>query len=153
MSLVIEPMRWWHVDQVHALEAELFPSDAWSVEQFWSELAQPSRAYVVAMDGDEVLGYAGVFCLPPDADIQTVGVAVRAQGRGIARRMLDDLLGGVDAKGATHTLLEVRAGNDAAIALYHRLGFVEISRRPRYYADGVDAIVMRRSRPSGVDVA
>lgn len=153
MSIGVEPMRWWHVDQVQALEAELFPSDAWSVEQFWSELAQPTRAYVVATDGEDVVGYAGVFCLPPDADIQTVGVDARAQGRGVARRMLEQLLAGVDAQGATHTLLEVRAGNDPAIALYDRLGFVEISRRPRYYADGVDAIVMRRPRPSGVGVA
>jgi len=153
MSITVQPLRWWHIDAVHDLEASLFPADAWSREQFWSELAQPTRSYVVAMDGDVVAGYAGVFCLPPDADIQTVGVDAERQGRGIARRMLDTLLADVDAAGATHTMLEVRAGNDAALALYHRLGFVEISRRPRYYSDGVDAIIMRRSRPEGVGAA
>ena len=141
-------MRWWHLDDVHALERDLFATDAWSLEQFWSELAQPSRRYVVALVDGRVVGYAGTSCLPPDADIQTVGVAVDQRGRGTARAMLDDLLADVDARGVTHTLLEVRDGNDAALVLYARLGFVEISRRPRYYADGVDALIMRRARPA-----
>lgn len=153
MSVALQPMRWWHVEAVHTLETSLFPADAWSREQFWSELAQPTRSYVVAMDDGAVVGYAGTFCLTPDADIQTVGVAAEHQGRGIARQMLDSLLAHVDSAGATHTMLEVRAGNDAALALYHRLGFVEISRRPRYYSDGADAIIMRRARPEGVGAA
>lgn len=142
-------MRWWHVDDVHALEQQLFVADAWSLEQFWSELAQPSRRYVVACDDARVIGYAGTSCLPPDADIQTVAVADDQRGQGVARAMLEHLLADVDARGATHTMLEVREGNDAAIALYARLGFVEISRRPRYYADGADAVIMRRPRPAG----
>lgn len=153
MSVSVEPMRWWHVEAVHALEAVLFPADAWSVEQFWSELAQPTRSYVVALEGEAVVGYAGVFCLPPDADIQTVGVDPSQQGRGVARQMLDVLLADIDAEGATHTMLEVRDGNAAALALYGRLGFTEISRRPRYYADGVDAVIMRRARPEGAGAA
>lgn len=153
MSISVEPMRWWHVEAVHAWEAVLFPSDAWSIEQFWSELAQPTRSYVVALEDEAVVGYAGTFCLPPDADIQTVGVDPTRQGRGVARLMLDVLLADVDGKGATHTMLEVRDGNAAALALYGRLGFTEISRRPRYYADGVDAIIMRRARPEGVGAA
>lgn len=145
----MEPMRWWHVDDVHALEQQLFVADAWSLEQFWSELAQPSRRYVVVCDDARVIGYAGTSCLPPDADIQTVAVADDQRGQGVARAMLEHLLADVDARGATHTMLEVREGNDAAIALYARLGFVEISRRPRYYADGADAVIMRRPRPAG----
>jgi len=43
-------------------------------------------------------------------------------------------------------MLEVRADNAAAIALYERLRFRAISTRPRYYPDGTDALVMRRAR-------
>ena len=142
----LERMRWWDLPAVHEIEADLFPSDAWSSEQFWQELAQPTRYYVVARDVDVVVGYAGAFVLPPDADIQTVGVRADQQGKGIARALLDDVLAHVDAAGATHTMLEVRAGNDAALHLYERLGFVTISRRPRYYPDGEDAVIMRRPR-------
>lgn len=148
--ITVEPMRWWHIPRVHELELQLFPHDAWSVEQFWSELSQPTRRYVVALEGDRVIGYAGTFCLPPDADIQTVGVDPSSQGRGVARRMLDELLAAIDAEGATHTMLEVRDDNAAALTLYEHLGFVPISRRPRYYSDGVDAIIMRRPRPERV---
>lgn len=147
-SVTLEPLRWWHLPQVHAIEEVLFPGDCWSVEQFWSELAQPTRCYVVATDADEVVGYAGLFLLPPDADIQTVAVRQDRQGRGIARRLVSDLLEIADTSGATHTMLEVRADNDAATALYRRLGFVPISTRPRYYPDGGDAVIMRRSRPA-----
>ncbi|MCF8527854.1 MAG: ribosomal protein S18-alanine N-acetyltransferase [Candidatus Nanopelagicales bacterium] len=149
MSSTVTPMRWWHVAAVQGLEREIFPSDPWSAEQFWSELAQPTRRYLVALDGDDVLAYAGMFVLPPDADVQTVGVAPTAQGRGVARALLSRLLAGVDTDGVTHTMLEVREDNDGAKALYTRLGFDIISRRPRYYPDGADALVMRRPRPAG----
>ena len=147
-SVTLEPLRWWHLPQVHAIEQVLFPGDCWSVEQFWSELAQPTRCYVVALDEDEVVGYAGLFLLPPDADIQTVAVGWDHQGQGIARRLVSDLLDVADSAGATHTMLEVRADNEAATALYRRLGFVPISTRPRYYPDGGDAVIMRRRRPA-----
>jgi ribosomal-protein-alanine N-acetyltransferase len=145
--VTIEPMRWWQIDEVRRLEERLFPDDAWSIEQFWGELAQPTRRYCVAICDDRVIGYAGLFLLPPDADVQTVGVAPEAQGRGIAGMLLGSLLAGADDEGVTHTLLEVRDGNEAALTLYARLGFVAISRRPRYYPDGTDALVMRRPRP------
>lgn len=146
-SVTVEPLRWWHLPQVHAVEQALFPGDCWSVEQFWSELAQSTRRYLVALDDGEVVGYAGLFLLPPDADIQTVAVRADRQGEGIARRLVTDLLAMADGSGATHTMLEVRSDNDAATALYRRLGFVPISTRPRYYPDGGDALIMRRSRP------
>ena len=79
----VELMRWWHLDDVHALERDLFATDAWSLEQFWSELAQPSRRYVVALVDGRVVGYAGTSCLPPDADIQT-GRRFMAEGLQIA---------------------------------------------------------------------
>jgi ribosomal-protein-alanine N-acetyltransferase len=41
--------------------------------------------------------------------------------------------------------LEVRASNEAAQALYRKLGFHDVGRRPRYYGDnGEDAVLMDR---------
>ncbi len=144
--IALARLRWWHIEQVHEIEDALFPSDAWSREQFWQELAQPTRRYLVALDGESVVGYAGVFLSPPDADIQTVAVRPDRQGEGIARRLLEDLLAVVEDEGTTHTLLEVRADNAAALALYERLGFRRISTRPHYYSDGTDALILRRAR-------
>ncbi len=145
----IRPMRWWQVSRVHELELGLFPEDAWSLEQFWQELGQRTRQYVVALDGNEVLGYAGVFVLPPDADVQTIGVRADRQGEGIASRLLSALVDEAARRGATHLLLEVRSDNERAIGLYRRSGFESISRRTRYYPDGGDAIIMRRPLRTG----
>lgn len=146
MSATIEPMRWWHLVHVHRIEVDVFPGDPWTVEQFWGELAQDTRSYVVARDGADVVGYAGLFVLPPDADVQTVAVAPTHQGRGLARGMLDRLVLDAEAQGVTHTLLEVREDNASALRLYSSMGFEQISRRPRYYPDGTDALILRRPR-------
>jgi ribosomal-protein-alanine N-acetyltransferase len=48
------------------------------------------------------------------------------------------------AGGAVAMFLEVAEGNAAARALYGAAGFAEAGRRRRYYADGGDALVLRR---------
>ncbi len=139
----VEPMRWWHIERVHDLEASLFPSDAWTLEQFWQELSQPTRHYVVALDEGRPVGYAGLFVTATDADVQTIAVSADHQRRGLASDLMAALLAGAADRDATHVLLEVRADNAPAISLYERFGFARISTRPRYYPDGVDAVVMR----------
>jgi ribosomal-protein-alanine N-acetyltransferase len=46
--------------------------------------------------------------------------------------------------GAESAVLEVRAGNKAAISLYHKLGFAEVGKRKAYYSDGEDALLMQK---------
>lgn len=141
---MIRPMHWWDIADVQVLEQQLFPVDRWSAEQFWSELAQPTRRYVVACDGDVITGYAGVFILPPDADVQTIAVSPTAQGRGLGARLLEELIEIAGEAGCQQLMLEVRSDNTAAIAMYDRFGFACISTRPDYYAPSVDALIMRR---------
>lgn len=149
MSTQTVPFRWWHIPQVVQLERELFPEDAWSPEQFWQELAQPTRSYVVVETGDEVVAYAGAFITPPDADVQTVAVRASAQGHGLGRALVERLLEEMARRGARQALLEVRADNASALRLYERLGFERIAQRSRYYPDGGDALIMRRSLAPG----
>lgn len=140
---VIRPMRWWDIAAVQALEEQLFPVDRWSVEQFWSELAQPTRRYLVACEEDTITGYAGVFVLAPDADVQTIAVAPTAQGSGLGSRLLEHLLDLAADAGCHQLMLEVRSDNAPAIALYDRFGFERISSRTDYYGPSVDALIMR----------
>ena len=143
-------MRWWDIEAVHALEVALFP-DPWSVETFWSELAHvpESRHYLVAERGSsegaaEVVGYAGLVVRGNQADVQTLAVAADAQGHGLGRRLLDALLDEARRRDATEVLLEVRAENAAAQALYRGAGFERIAIRRGYYQPGgTDALVLR----------
>lgn len=142
-TVAVERMRWWHIDEVVALERELFPTDSWTAEQFWQELALPTRHYAVARAAEQVVGYAGIFVLAPDSDLQTLAVARAQQGQGTGRALLQWAIAEARSAGGRDMMLEVRSDNIAAIALYSGAGFTRISTRRHYYPDGGDADVMR----------
>jgi ribosomal-protein-alanine acetyltransferase len=128
-----------------ALEAALFGVDAWSEAAVLGELDGPGREAVVAVDGGEVVGYAITLRSGDLADLQRIAVRPDHQRRGLARRLLEEVLDQTRDEGADRMLLEVSASNTAALAFYAAADFVEIDRRRRYYRDGTDAVVMRRS--------
>jgi ribosomal-protein-alanine acetyltransferase len=133
------------LEEIMALEERLFVNDAWSRETMRLELASPYGLYLAAVDEtDSLLGYAGA-ALPVGGDfgeIQTIGVDEAARGRGLGRALMDHLLGEARRRGIPRMLLEVRADNPVAQALYASLGFETIAVRPRYYQpDDVDALV------------
>ncbi len=138
-------MRWWDVDAVHRIETEVFV-DPWSVELFWSELAQvpEARHYLVADLDATIVGYAGLAAIGYQADVQTLAVAAGHQGHGLGARLLVALLAEARRRDAGEVLLEVRAENKAAQALYARAGFERIGVRRGYYRPGgTDALVLR----------
>lgn len=146
-ELTVRPMRWWDITPAAALEKALFPDDAWSAESFWSELAQyDSRHYLVAERDGVLVGYAGLAAAAGEADVLTVAVDKAEQGCGVGGRLLRELLAEAEQRGCTDVLLEVRADNGPAMALYERHGFDRVGVRRRYYSDGADAIVMRRRK-------
>jgi ribosomal-protein-alanine N-acetyltransferase len=132
------------IPAVHELEVRLFPVDAWPLQMFWDELVQPeTRRYLVAEAPDGIVGYAGLMCVEPIADVQTIAVVPEYEGRGIGTALLTDLIAEGRRRGAADILLEVRADNPRAQQLYVRFGFEQIHVRKRYYRDGVDALIMR----------
>ncbi|KQS59273.1 ribosomal-protein-alanine acetyltransferase [Geodermatophilus sp. Leaf369] len=130
---------------VMRLEEELFAPDTWTRAMYLEELGMPdTRSYTVAVEGDEVLGYAGLIAYPDEAHVATIGVTGTRQGQGIGGRLLDALLAEADTRSPV-VLLEVRATDEATQGLYARRGFVPIGVRPNYYPNsGEDAVVMKR---------
>jgi ribosomal protein S18 acetylase RimI-like enzyme len=126
------------VPAVAALEQELFGADAWSAGSVRSELAGPRRTAFVAVDRDEVVGYVVVLHGVDVDDLQRIAVAPPHRRAGLAGRLL------AAVPQERPLLLEVAAGNAAALAFYAAEGFTEIHRRPRYYRDGSDAVVLER---------
>lgn len=137
------------LDLVTALDVQLFGIDSWPRNMFEDELSQPQTRRYIAVeirgrDGTPVIaGYAGLMCLPPIADIQTIGVLPAYEGRGYARAMLDELIAEAARRGAEDVMLEVSSINPRAQELYRRFGFEHIHTRPRYYRDGSDGFIMR----------
>lgn len=129
------------------LEAQLFGGDdPWPAAAFLRELAAPHTRYAAARVGDTLVGYAGISRLgrvaPFEYEIHTIGVDPEHRGRGIGRRLLDELLA---FAGDDVIFLEVRTDNEPAIALYRSVGFQTVGVRRRYYrASGADAYTMRR---------
>jgi ribosomal-protein-alanine N-acetyltransferase len=138
-------MRLADLPAVLELEEQLFAPDTWTAAMYRDELARTdTRSYLVAEEGDRVVGYAGLIAYDDEAHVSTIGVAADRQGEGIGARLLDALLAEADRRSPV-VLLEVRADNELAQGLYRRRGFTEIGRRRGYYQpSGADAVVMRR---------
>ncbi len=133
------------LDQIEQLEHELFGADAWPREGFEAELFQPeTREYFAGVADGRILAYGGIMCVPPVADIMTIGVVEDAQGQGLGRHLLGLLLDAAAARGAEDVLLEVREGNERAQRLYELSGFRQIHVRKKYYRDGADAVIMQK---------
>ena len=141
----IRPLRWWDIPAAHELEVELFPVDAWSEATFWSELAGvPRTRWYAAADLDgRLAAYGGLRSVGGDGDVQTLAVAPWARGRGLGRALLEALIEEARRRGCAQVLLEVRADNEPAQALYRSRGFERLALRRGYYAPGVDGVVMR----------
>ena len=153
------------LDAIARLESELFGAEAWSRGLLATELeasqgAEADRRYVVIESDDaavetgadavrmqpRLLGYAGLYHAGglTSADLLTIATVPAARGRGLASRMLAELVGTARRTGCPDVLLEVRQSNESAQRLYARHGFVPIGRRRRYYqAPPEDAVVMR----------
>lgn len=146
----LRPMTRSDLTAVMRLEEELFAPDTWARAMYTEELGMPdTRSYTVAVEGDEVVGYAGLIAYPDEAHVATIGVTGSRQGEGIGGRLLDALLAEADTRSPV-VFLEVRAADEATQGLYARRGFVPIGVRPRYYPiSGEDAVVMKREVPRG----
>ena len=133
-----------HLDALEALEKTCF-SVPWTREQLQSQLPDERHVFLTAEDDGKLVGYVGMMHILDEGYISNVAVAPEYRRRGIACRLIDELLsraGGLDLAFVT---LEVRAGNAPAIALYERFGFSPVGRRKNYYdAPKEDAILMTR---------
>lgn len=140
---VIRPARDADLPLVAALEQELFGREAWDPSALESELDAPGRTLLVATDGAEVVGWIALMVVGEVADLLRLGVPPSRQRQGVAGALLLRALELARAAGAQRLLLEVSEANRAARAFYAAHGLAEIDRRPRYYRDASDAVILR----------
>jgi ribosomal-protein-alanine N-acetyltransferase len=120
-----------------AVHEAAFPNDPWDEEAFGEMLAQPGVVGFIDERGGVVL----LRVVADEAEILTIGVTARR--RGIGRALLAAGMAAAREAGAKAMFLEVAAENVAALGLYEAAGFAAVGRRPAYYHDGGDAVVLR----------
>jgi ribosomal-protein-alanine N-acetyltransferase len=147
---VIDEMRRDDIAAVHEIERLSFRTP-WPSYAFEQELASNRLArYLVVRIGERLVAFAGLWLMADEAHVTTFAVHPDWRRRGIAQRLMVALVELSLEIGAQRMTLEVRAGNEAAQALYRRFGFIDVGRRPRYYTDdNEDALIMTTPELAG----
>ena len=138
---------------VAEMEHQLFP-DAWSEKSVLETLEQPDTICLMAEKAGRAAGYLLAYTVAGEVEIARIAVAKELQRQGVARTLLDELETLCKSRGVRKILLDVRAGNAAARALYTKAGFAEDGIRQRFYDDPTeDAVLMSRTVEAGQDSA
>jgi len=143
VDVTVEPMRRRHLRGVLRIEGRT-STTPWSLGLFVAELGRgDQRVYLVAREDGRVIGFAGALLVAGEAHVTTIAVDPDRRGRAVATRLLLVLIRRAVELGIGAVTLEVRASNEAALALYRRFGFVPAGVRKGYYSKPLeDALVL-----------
>jgi ribosomal-protein-alanine N-acetyltransferase len=136
------------VPRVMRIAAGLAEAPHWPEKAYRDALnpeSMPRRiAFVAGPQPESIEGFIVASIVPPQAELESIAVAAESQRRGLGRMLFGELANELKALGAIEIVLEVRAGNRAALAFYRSAGFSQNGLRRGYYADPVeDAALMR----------
>lgn len=128
---------------VHAIAEESL-HEPWTRLAYSQELGRADACVWIARPepGGEPAGFLAGRLVIDELHVLAVGVRRAARRGGLARALVAAAVAEARSRGALRAHLEVRAGNCAALGLYRRAGFAIVGRRPRYYANGEDALLM-----------
>jgi ribosomal-protein-alanine N-acetyltransferase len=134
------------IDAIVALERESF-SNPWSRDTLVWELANSdvTRVYLLRDAEDRPLAFCISWVIFDELHINTLAVSPVRRREGLATVLLREVMADAARDGARRATLEVRESNEAALALYARLGFAVSARRPGYYTNPPeDALILWR---------
>jgi ribosomal-protein-alanine N-acetyltransferase len=146
-GFIIRQMTVEDMPAVMALEQAAF-KNPWSPELLQRELQHEWSTILLVEEPKEsgppeLLGLAIFWIVHDEVHVLNVATAPKHRRRGVARAVMDEVLARGKTRRCTLATLEVRRGNEPALALYRSLGFRPVGIRPNYYVDeGEDAIVM-----------
>ena len=146
----LEPLRESDSPAISDLHHEDF-ARPWTDVEFAALLAQETvfgyAARVTGHGNERPVGFVLARLAAGEAEILTVAVARAHRRQGLGWQLMDAVLRELHAQRAEALFLEVDETNAAAIALYRRLGFIVVGKRPGYFqsdAGTTGALVMRR---------
>jgi ribosomal-protein-alanine N-acetyltransferase len=124
-----------------AVETACF-ADVWSFNTLQSTLEDVKSFVWVATVENRVVGYVTAWTIGDEGELTRIAVLSNLRGQGVGRQLLQAAQQECFVRGAASLFLEVRESNVSALRLYARFGFGEVGRRPRYYSDGEDALIL-----------
>lgn len=134
------------VDAVHEIEVACFPTP-WSRESLMHEVQGNQCArYVVAREDGRAIAYAGVWFVLDEGHITNIAVHPDRRRMGYGELVTRRMIQLAADSGMSWMTLEVRRSNVAAQSLYHKLGFIDVGYRKRYYENKEDALIMALER-------
>lgn len=143
------------LEEVVEIERRCF-SDPWSRAMFLSEIEVGGGTFargalVADKKGEErLVGYSFAVLVMDEAHLGNLAVDPGYRRKGVAQRLLGDLITEARRQGVRRVTLEVRESNVHARTFYARNGFIDIAMRKSYYQNPVeDAIVMLLMLPGG----
>lgn len=143
MNIIIEKMTKEHLNQIKDILEEQF-DEFWNENVLDKELENPLSTYIVAIADGQVVGYAGLWQPIDEGHITNIVTRKDKRGNKIATNMIEELIRIAKEKGLKCVTLEVNVHNEIAIKLYQKYQFEEVGRRPRYYHQVDDAIIMTK---------
>lgn len=136
------------IQAVANIETMVQPQDAWGYQTIIELLEQDSIDLLVVYQIDKVVGYCLYQVIFEQAEILRIGTHPDYQRQGIASQVFAKLNTELMNNKVENLLLEVRADNFSAIALYEQQGLAVIHRRKGYYQmphrPAIDALIMQR---------
>ncbi|MBL8024080.1 MAG: ribosomal protein S18-alanine N-acetyltransferase [Elusimicrobia bacterium] len=117
----------------------------WTREEIEEELDKPMARVWVAEHEDRLVAFGIQWFVVGESQLANIAVHSDFRRLGLGKQMMRHLLADAQTAGMEKMTLEVRTGNTAAIELYRQLGFIETSRRPKFYEDKDEAILMEIS--------
>lgn len=135
------------IQAVANIETIIQSQDAWGYQTIIELLAQDSIDLLVVYQSDKIVGYCLYQVVFEQAEILRIGTHLNYQRQGIASNLFAKLNEKLQELEVESLLLEVRADNLPAIALYEQQGFETIHQRKGYYKaahqPAVDALIMQ----------
>lgn len=118
--------------------------DFWRPSILESELKSENSKYIVAKEDGNIVGFAGIWFSPIDAEITNIVTKKTERKRGIGTLLLDKLIKMAKEAGKDNISLEVNENNIAAGILYESAGFEIAGIRKKYYNGKDNAIIMTK---------
>ena len=138
----LQPLSREHIDGIMEIENDSF-SIPWSRGSMEKELENKLAIYIVAMEDDKVVGYAGMWHVVTEGHITNIAVHKDYRGKGVGQALVKGLIDIAKEKEMIGVTLEGRPSNETALHIYKKYGFKLSGVRKEYYDDNKeDAYIM-----------